>query len=902
MQARLAQLIAATMLLAAPAVCAQPASQPSRTFSGHLGAVTMADFTPDGSAIGTSSADHLLKLWNTATGEELVTWTGNTAPVSSMAISPNGRVLASGARDNTIKLWDIPQTKPLRIFAGHQAATTSFAFNAEATVFLSASRDKTVRLWDTQKQRDAIVIEGHTADVTAAAYRADRNQIATADAAGFIRLWRTIDRASEGTLGAHRGEVTALFYHSNNQQVISTGADGLAKVWQLPIVSPSEIASEELIVDFATISTDGLRLATAGRLNDRPTIIVRKVEDGSVVATLLGHEAPITSLAFNNNHTRLVSGSEDKTVRVWDIADAKFPELLKYSGHDAAVRAVAFADTATVLSAGSDKQIHQWNMADGKIVRSMEGHAGDITALMVSATVVASASLDGTIRLWNKSNGELIRTIEHSSPVKHIALSVDNTKIASWGDDKQLKLWQQADGMLLKTVAEASDLTSLAFSPNSQQLAATDGNNVHAWQVNNGGELQFFPDHAKPTRAVSYLPDSKTLISIDASNGLRRSTVSALRSIVAHENSIVDAAVYQGGNALATVAGDGIVKLWTTANGLLAREISTEEVKLHSIATSVNNQFVAAGAEDGRVFVWNSGNGTVTAEFKTPAPAVSLSLSNETVMKLAVAGADQKLRFYATNDQTLLQECAVDSPMARIAFLPDNQRVAVAHESGVLAEWAYASPVLTRNMTGHAGGIFNLVFSNDGTTLVSASADNTVRLWDPVAGRQIRALSGHSGTVFGLSVSADSSWIVSAGGDSTIRLWDRLGGRQLKQINAPSSLYTVAIHLDGRTVAAGGIDRKVFVYDVFGGTLKATLEGHPDYIYRVAFNHAGNRLLSCGYGGHLIVWDFPSGKQLHTMLARGVLNSVTYSPDDSQIVVASDNGTAQLFDLPTNAR
>ena len=903
MQTRLAQLIAGTMLLAATTVSAQPGPQASQTFSGHLGAVTMADFTPDGLVVGTSSADHSLKLWNVATGKELTTLAGNAAPVSSMAISPNGRVLASGARDNTIKLWDIPQTKPLRILAGHQSAATAFAFNAEATLFLSASRDKTVRLWDTQKQGDPIVLEGHSAEVTAAAWRADRNQFATADAAGFIRQWRTIDNYPEGTIGTHRGEVTALFYHSNNQQMISTGTDGLAKVWQLPIIAPAEIASPEQPIDLATISTDGQLLATAGSLNDRPTIVIRKVEDGSIVVSLLGHEAPVTALAFNSNHTRLVSGSEDKTVRVWDIADAKFPELLKYTGHEAAVRAVDFADTASVLSAGADMKIHHWNLADGKLVRSIEGHTGEIRALAVSATTVASASADGTVRLWNKSNGTALRTMQHGSPVRHVAISVDNSKVAAWGDNKQLKLWQATDGALLTTVdAAAGDLTSLAFSPNNLQLAATVGNDVRVWQVNGGGELQFFPEHAKQTTAVSYLPDSKTLISVDAGNGFRRSTVSALRSIVAHENSIVDAALYQGGNALATVAGDGIVKLWTTSNGLLAREIAAEDAKLLSVAATVNSQFIAAGAQDGRVFVWNSGNGTLTAELKTPAAATSLSFSNETALKLAVAGADQKLRFYAVTDQSLLQEVAVDSPMQKIAFLPDNTRVAAAHESGALAEWAYASPVLTRNMTGHGGGVFNLVFSNDGTTLVSASADKTVRLWNAVTGQQMRTLSGHQGVVFGLDLSADSSWIVSAGGDSTIRLWDLLSGRQLKQINAPSPLYTVAIHSDGKTVAAAGIDRKVFVYDVFSGALQATLEGHPDYIYRVTFNHAGNRLLSCGYGGHLIVRDFPSGKQLYATRAQGVLNSVAYSPDDSKIVVASDNGTAQILDLPTNAR
>ena len=138
--------------------------------------------------------------------------------------------------------------------------------------------------------------------------------------------------------------------------------------------------------------------------------------------------------------------------------------------------------------------------------------------------------------------------------------------------------------------------------------------------------------------------------------------------------------MYQGGNALATVAGDGIVKLWTTSNGLLAREIAAEDAKLLSVAATVNSQFIAAGAQDGRVFVWNSGNGTLTAEFKTPAAATSLSFSNETALKLAVAGADKKLRFYAVTDQSLLHEVAVDSPMQKIAFLPDNTSVAAAHE------------------------------------------------------------------------------------------------------------------------------------------------------------------------------------------------------------------------------
>lgn len=870
---------------------------------GHLSSVMMANFTPDGSKVATASSDHSLKIWNAVSGEELATLVGHQGPVASVAISPDGRLLASGSQDNTIRLWDVPQTKPLQVFAGHQGAATGFAASADATLLLSAGRDRTAKLWNMTGTAEPRSIVASTAELTAAAQRGDLNQFATADAAGFIQIWRAFDSQQETMLGSHRGGVTALHYHANNQQLLSAGQDGLVKLWQLPFVPPRQITTEATPIDIVTFSTDGQLAATATRVGDRPGVLIRRVETGELIGTLLGHEAPITALAFNNNHTRLATGSADKTVRIWELADAKFPEILKYGEHTAAVRAVAFsADGSQIFSAGDDLAIRHWTAADGKLVRLLEGHTGAVTALSFVADTLASAAADGTVRIWTFGNGQLTRTIEQGSPIRQVALSTDRARFVAWSDDKQIKLWQVSDGQSLGTLdAAAEGVGSLAFSPNNQVIVATVGAVVRTWEAASLGELQFFPEHGTATRGAMFLPDNKTIVSLDGANGLRISTQHAVRSIIAQPGGVVDAALLQGGNLLATVGVDGSAKIWNMNNGQLVAPCQAGESKVTAIAARPDSQQLAGAAVDGKVFLWNGGNGAPIAEVQLKAPGRSLSFSPDN-LKLAVACADQKLRFVAINDRTLLQEVAVDSPVMRLAFLPDSQRVLIAHESGHLATWAFASPAPIRQFNGHGGGIFSLVFSHDGRTLASASADRTVRVWDVATGGQRAQLNGHQGTVFSLALSADSALLVSASGDGTIRLWDWLGGRQLKQIDAPGALYTVALHPDGNSVAAAGIDRKIYLFDAVAGTLRQTLEGHPDYIYRVTFNHAGNRLLSCGYGGNLMVWEYPGGKQLFAARAKGVLNYTAYSTDDTRLVTASDDGAARILDVPASAR
>jgi hypothetical protein len=144
----------ALALQSSPAPAPQPAPAPAlepvllRTLTGHTDAVLSVAFSLDGRTLASGGHDHIIKLWDFASGQLLRTLTGHTYPVYSVAFSPDGRRLASGSLDKTIKLWDSASGKLLRTLTGHNDKVMSIAFSPNGHILASGSADNTSKLWD----------------------------------------------------------------------------------------------------------------------------------------------------------------------------------------------------------------------------------------------------------------------------------------------------------------------------------------------------------------------------------------------------------------------------------------------------------------------------------------------------------------------------------------------------------------------------------------------------------------------------------------------------------------------------------------------------------------------------------------------------------------------------------
>ena len=161
----------------------------------------------------------------------------------------------------------------------------------------------------------------------------------------------------------------------------------------------------------------------------------------ALLRTLEGHTHYVYSVAVAGDHT-IVSGSYDRTVRVWRLSDGELLRTLK--GHTDDVLSVAVVGDHTIVSGSGDKTVRVWRLSDGELQRTLKGH----TNLVVSVAVVGdhtivSGSYDRTVRVWRLSDGELLRTLKgHTNDVLSVAVVGDHT-IVSGSSDKTVRVWGQ---------------------------------------------------------------------------------------------------------------------------------------------------------------------------------------------------------------------------------------------------------------------------------------------------------------------------------------------------------------------------------------------------------------------------------------------------------------------------
>ncbi|MEB3178682.1 MAG: serine/threonine-protein kinase [Nostocaceae cyanobacterium] len=246
--------------------------------------------------------------------------------------------------------------------------------------------------------------------------------------------------------------------------------------------------------------------------------------NSSAFKTLAGHSNGVNVLIFSADSKKLISGSADKTIKIWDVTTGK--EIRTLEGHKGFINTLVITpDGSKLFSAGADKTIKVWDMNTGELIRTLLGHRSYINYLAVSpdGQKLFSASADKTIKIWDVNTGKEIKTLStHKSYVNALVVSPDGEKLFSASADETIKVWDVATLREISTLKGHSNfVNSLAISPNGDTLVSAGGDNfVKVWDVHSLKEIPVSTGNNNYVKSLAFSRDGKKLVMSIADNSI----------------------------------------------------------------------------------------------------------------------------------------------------------------------------------------------------------------------------------------------------------------------------------------------------------------------------------------------------------------------------------------------
>ena len=506
---------------------------------------------------------------------------------------------------------------------------------------------------------------------------------------------------------------------------------------------------------------------------------------------MLRHGHGIASIAFSPDGTKIVSGSEDTTIRIWE-ASSGMEILPPLQGHDRRVTSVAFSqDGMTIVSGSVDKTVRVWDARTGmEKLPPLRGHSRCINSVAVSrdGTKIVSGSSDKTIRVWDAQNGiEILPPLRgHSRRVNSVAFSPDGMKIISGSSDKTIRVRNARTGIEIHPPLRGHnhDVTVVAFSPDGTTIISG------SWDM--------------------------TIRVWDARTGMRK-----LPPLRGHNNCVSSVAFSPDGTKITSGSWDKTIRVWNVGTGI-EMPLRGHDNHVNSVAFSPDGTKIISGSSDKTIRVWDAriSIGTVLPRRGHGKRVNSVTFSPDGT-KIVSGSSDKTIRICdARSGIDILPPLrGHDRRVNTVAFSFDGTKIVSGSSDKTIRVWDARTGLETLPpLRGHTNCVNSVAFSPDGTKIISWSLDQTIRIWDGGTGESILApLRSHNSRVNSVAFSSDGMNIVSGSWDKTIRVWDVRTGVETPLQGQDDYVNSVAFSLDGTKIISRSSDNNIHVWDARTG-------------------------------------------------------------------------------------
>ncbi len=615
----------------------------------------------------------------------------------------------------------------------------------------------------------------------------------------------------------HTGAVLTTAFSHDGRYGLSGSSDGTIRIWDNQSRQfVRDISLGETIITRIVYHPTEQQFAVATTNNQ----IILFSLDGEEIRRFDGHTDMVTSLAFNGDGSQLLSGSLDRTLRLWDTATGD--EIRVLEGHIGVVLdvdlskdgkyAASSSGDETIANIGTDRverTVRVWDVESGETLHEFRLNSGFVRAVAISPNsqfVVAGSwdsSQGGKLTLWNIETGEEMRRyFGHSNIVTGVTFSPDGRYLYSSSWDATLRVWDFNTAVEVARYTNFEDrLLRVSISPDGQYALVASGNL-------GGNEILRERDNSRDTSV--WLMDLQN-----------RSQVGVISGFGDWAWSV---ATDPTGEFIATGTGplntpnavDTTVRVYNRITSELVWQSADQHTAtVEGLAYSHSGESIASGDWNGTIILWDARTG------------------------------DEIRRFSDNSGIKVLN----------VVFSPDDTLLASANGNGTITLWDVATGEKIRDFGDYADEVVSLAFHPSGETLLAGDNDGVVKLWDVATGEKVRDFIGHTNRVNEVAFSPNGDLVASAAWDSTIRLWDANTGVQLRTLlGHVNFIQTVTFNQAGTLLLSGGADTTVRLWDVATGDELFRYDEHSDWVSQVAFIPNSDFAVSSGQDKTLRIW------------------------------------------------
>jgi WD40 repeat protein/tetratricopeptide (TPR) repeat protein len=579
-----------------------------RTLEGHDGWIYGVDFSPDGRRVVTASADRTARVWDVATGEELVRMVSSERLRRAFFCRAGERVFTSGLGGRTVRACEAATGRVL-VQRRMPASIEDLDLSPEGDGLAVSTRDGHVTILDSSTlepmQRILIKHESH--------------------------------RGIGGALPAHSGDsehhgrVHSTDFHPQGDRIVVVGPDRVAKQWHLQ--SERVLGTEVPDCWAARYGPEGRTILALG-VDRRARVI--DAETGELRGVLEGHHDWIEDIAFRVDRRVLLTGSRDTTARLWDLESGRPLAVLK--AHENDVMAVAFAPdgrrAATVSYDGKviiwrtkpalevdaavdtlpapmpllspdgrralrwrGRDVEVWEPRTARRIATLEGHRGVVlcAAYSTDGRRVASGAY-GEARLWDVGGGEATSIVLSGvgGMVLDVAFDREGKRVATSSHENLARISDAASGKLLHVLrGHTNYVDCVAFSEDGRHLVTgSHDNTVRTWDAATGAPGWATALDGWVLYAGFFAGDELVLAGTHGNTAflLDAETGSVRRRLLGHEGHVFEAALHAAKGLVATSSRDGTARVWDAASGEERLAIRAPEGEFRSVAFSAGGE------------------------------------------------------------------------------------------------------------------------------------------------------------------------------------------------------------------------------------------------------------------------------------------------------------------------